>query len=206
MNNNVVIIDYGLGNIFSNRKVIERLGYGCVVSNSAEVIRRARRILLPGVGHFGIAMSNLVANGLEDVLREVVLVKKTPVLGICLGMQLMASSSEEGNSRGLNWFDARVVRFRIQNKNMFKVPHVGWNILTHKKHSRLLEGITSEEEFYFAHSYHFETEPTNEVVGTTPYEYPFVSVIEKDNIYGVQFHPEKSHKAGERLINNFLCS
>ena len=206
MNNHVVIIDYGMGNIFSNRKVVERIGHGCVVSSSANVIQNARRIILPGVGHFGMAMNNLVASGLVDVLHEAVLVKKIPVLGICLGMQLMAGSSEEGDARGLNWFDARVVRFRIQDQKVYKVPHVGWNTLTHEKPSRLLQGITPDEEFYFVHSYHFETEMGADVVSTTSYEYSFVSAVERDNIYGVQFHPEKSHKAGEQLIKNFLNS
>jgi len=206
MNNNVVIIDYGMGNLFSNRKVVERLGYNCVVSSSASVIQNAHRIILPGVGHFEMAMNNLIAKGLVDVLNEAVLIKKIPVLGICLGMQLMASSSEEGDASGLNWLDARVVRFQIQHQRIYKVPHVGWNTLTHSKPSRLLRGITPEEEFYFVHSYHFKTEINADVVSITSYEHPFVSAVERDNIYGVQFHPEKSHKAGEQLIKNFLNS
>ena len=206
MNNNVVIIDYGMGNLFSNRKVIERLGHACVVSSSASVIHNAKRIILPGVGHFEMAMNNLIARGLVDVLNEAVLIKKIPVLGICLGMQLMARYSEEGDASGLNWLDARVVRFQIQHQKMYKVPHVGWNTLKHAKPSRLLQGISPEEEFYFVHSYHFQAEMDADVVSKTTYEHPFVSAVERDNIYGVQFHPEKSHKSGERLIKNFLNS
>lgn len=204
MRNPIVIVDYGMGNIFSVRKVVERIGHPCLVSSSPSVIEKAERLILPGVGHFGKAMDNLAGLGLINVLHDTVLSRKVPVLGICLGMQLMASCSEEGDAAGLAWFDARVVRFRIQNTAMFKVPHVGWNTLAHTKSSRLLYGVDTADEFYFVHSYHFETHVLEDVVTTSPYEYTFVSAMEKDNIFGVQFHPEKSHKAGETMIRNFL--
>lgn len=207
MKSDIVIVDYGMGNLFSIRKVIERIGFSCKISESYEDIRNASKIILPGVGHFGKAMSNLKQANLAEELNEAVLVKKTPVLGICLGMQLMASHSEEGGVCGLNWFDAQVIRFKIENKNMYKVPHMGWNTITHEKpDSYVFNKIDDNDEFYFVHSFHVVTEHTEDVLTKTSYEYTFVSSIVKDNIVGFQFHPEKSHRAGEQLIKNFLSN
>lgn len=207
MKNDIVIVDYGMGNLFSIRKVIERIGFNCKISNTYDDINDAGKIILPGVGHFGKAMSNLKQAHLIDELNEAVLVKKTPVLGICLGMQLMASHSEEGDACGLNWFDAQVVRFRIEDKNMYKVPHIGWNTITHEKpDSYIFNKIEADDEFYFVHSYHAVTKEPGDILTKTSYEHMFVSSIAKDNIVGFQFHPEKSHKAGEQLIKNFLSN
>jgi glutamine amidotransferase len=201
----IIIVDYGMGNLFSIRKVIERIGFTCQISNNYADIKNAAKLILPGVGHFGKAMSNLQEANLIDELHEAVLVKKTPVLGICLGMQLMASHSEEGDSSGLNWIPGRVVRFQPVNGGLYKVPHVGWNTISHENpDSDTLKKINMEDAFYFVHSYHVVTEQRPDVLSETPYEQSFVSSIEKDNITGVQFHPEKSHKAGEQLIKNFL--
>lgn len=203
--NEIVIIDYGMGNLFSIRKVIERLGFSCIVSRSYEDIHKASRIILPGVGHFGKAMQNLQEAHLVETLNEAVLVKKIPVLGICLGMQLMAAHSEEGDVAGLGWFDASVIKFRIHNPGLYKVPHMGWNTLTHEKpDSPTLKHLSTDDEFYFVHSYHVVATNTADILSRTSYEYLFVSAFEKDNITGVQFHPEKSHRAGEQLIKNFL--
>lgn len=205
MKNEVVIVDYGMGNLFSIRKVIERIGFSCKVSNTHHDIKNASKIILPGVGHFAKAMSNLKEANLIEELNEAALVKKTPVLGVCLGMQLMAKYSEEGNVAGLNWFDADVIRFQIAHKDMYKVPHMGWNTISHEKaNSIMLDKIQPDDEFYFVHSYHIVTRNEGDILTKTPYEYSFVSSVEKDNIVGFQFHPEKSHKAGEQLIKNFL--
>lgn len=207
MKNEIVIVDYGMGNLFSIRKVIERIGFNCKISNSHEDIKNAGKIILPGVGHFGKAMSNLNEARLIDELHEAALIKKTPVLGICLGMQLMAAHSEEGDVAGLNWFDANVTRFNIENREMYKVPHMGWNTITHEKSDcYIFDKIETDDEFYFVHSYHVTTEKTADILTKTSYEYVFVSSIIKDNIIGFQFHPEKSHKAGEQLIKNFLSN
>jgi glutamine amidotransferase len=207
MKDEIIIIDYGMGNLFSLRKIIERIGYSCKISSSHQDIQSAGRIILPGVGHFGKAMFNLKQSHLVEELNEAALVKKIPVMGICLGMQLMAGHSEEGDAAGLKWFDARVVKFRVKNTELYKVPHVGWNTSTHEKpHSPILRGVDSSDEFYFVHSYHIVTNNEEDVLGKTNYEYSFVSAIQKENIVGVQFHPEKSHKAGEQLIKNFLSS
>ncbi len=207
MKTDIVIIDYGMGNLFSIQKVIERLGHSCKVTGDFNEIRNASKLILPGVGHFGKAMDNLKLANLVDELNEKVLVKKTPVLGICLGMQLMATHSQEGDSTGLNWFDAEVVRFNIQKPEIYKVPHVGWNTLTHEKeNSFLLKGLDTEDKFYFVHSFHFSANNQADILSNTNYEYSFVSAVQKENITGVQFHPEKSHKAGEQMISNFLKS
>lgn len=201
----ILVIDYGMGNLFSIRKVLERLGYGCHISDSYQDIRKASKLILPGVGHFGKAMQNLQQKNLIDELNESVLIRKTPVLGICLGMQLFATSSEEGEANGLNWIKGKVVKFGIKQPAIYKVPHVGWNTLTHEKeYSFLLNGLNTTDKFYFVHSFHFADNEESETLTKTNYEYSFVSSVQKDNITGVQFHPEKSHKAGEQMISNFL--
>ncbi len=206
MSEQILIVDYGMGNIFSIGKVLERLGFAYQISHSPEEIVAATRIILPGVGHFGKAMEHLQHAQLVDALNEAALIKKIPTLGICLGMQLMAGFSEEGNVNGLGWFDARVRHFQIQNRALYKVPHMGWNTtLACKPESSILRGLKPDAEFYFVHSYHIELADKSDALTTTPYEYPFVSAIQKENITGVQFHPEKSHEAGYQLIKNFLA-
>ncbi|HON19570.1 MAG TPA: imidazole glycerol phosphate synthase subunit HisH [Salinivirgaceae bacterium] len=200
----LVIVDYGMGNLFSVYKSFNRLKVDVRASQEKDVIASADKLILPGVGNFGMAMKNLQRLNLQDVLNEFVLVKKRPVLGICLGMQLMTQYSEEGDSEGLGWFDAKVVRFRINNPQKFRVPHMGWNSIRVAKESPLLKGIDSESEFYFVHSYHTVVSNTDDVLCTTVYESEFCSAIAKENIFGVQFHPEKSHDAGIQLLKNFI--
>ena len=204
MSNKVLVLDYGMGNIFSVTKKLNRLKIDSVVSSSQDEILSADKIILPGVGHFGKAMENLKKLNLIDVLNHEVLIKKKPILGICLGMQLMANKSEEGNVEGLGWIDADVVRFRINDKLKYKVPHTGWNQISISKESKLMHNIPNFSEFYFVHSYHFKTNNPVDILNETGYENRFVSAIEKENIYGVQYHPEKSHDIGELLLKNFV--
>lgn len=149
-------------------------------------------------------MSNLARLDLIAVLNEAVLVKQKPILGICLGMELMAESSEEGGARGLGWLDGRAVRLDIPDDGRHKVPHMGWNRIEKKKSSRLLDGLEESAEFYFAHSYHLELDDPSDLLAETQYGIDFPSVIGKENILGVQFHPEKSHDAGARMLINFV--
>lgn len=201
---NEVIIDYGMGNLQSVKKKLQRLGVDAEITNDPAKIVGAFKLFLPGVGHFSKAIQNLKSLHLYDALNEAVLVKKTPILGICLGLQLMAKHSEEGDVEGFGWFDAEVVHFKIQNQLKYKIPHMGWNSVRILKQSALVEDIPESQEFYFVHSYHIKSNNQEDVLATTEYEYPFVSALQKDNLYGVQFHPEKSHDIGEKMLANFL--
>lgn len=204
MSKKVAIINYGVGNHFSVQKKLAFLGYDVTTTNDPVEIKNCDKIILPGVGHFGKAMENLNNLDLVTVLNEEVLEKRKPILGICLGMQLMAAEGEEGQSKGLNWFDAKVERFEIENTLTHKVPHTGWNQIKICKDSVLNKTLTAESEFYFVHSYHFNCKQDSDVLYRTEYESSFVSAVEKNNIYGVQFHPEKSHDTGLQLIKNFI--
>lgn len=200
----VAIIDYGSGNHFSVQKKLSLLGFDAVATADAAIIADASKIILPGVGHFGNAMKNLQDLQLVDILNEEVITKKKPILGICLGMQLMAKSSDEGSATGLGWIDAKVVHFKIENQLKFKVPHTGWNQMKAEKKSAILNDLPENPEFYFVHAFHFQCNDEADILGTTNYESRFVSAIEKGNIYGMQFHPEKSHDVGLQLIKNFV--
>lgn len=198
----IVIIDYGLGNSMSVINMLKRLNQEACISNQKEVIQNASKLILPGVGHFKRGMENLEQRGLDKILNEEVLVKKKPILGICLGMQLMTKHSEEGDTKGLGWVDAETIKFEnSQNKNL-KIPHMGWNSVLVTKNN----GLINKDElqrFYFVHSYYVRCENEEDVLGTTDYITNFTSAFSDNNIYGVQFHPEKSHLFGLKLLENF---
>lgn len=202
----ITIIDYGMGNIGSVANMLRKIGAPAVVSSDPDVIRRASKLILPGVGAFDVGMSNLRTLGLIAVLNEVVLQRAVPLLGICLGMQLLTKSSEEGNEPGLGWFDARTVRFRLspeQSEGRFplRVPHMGWKTVAIIKTDSLFRDLEGPR-FYFVHSYHVACLP-EDTVATARHGNEFVAAIQKGNVCGVQFHPEKSHKFGLRLLANF---
>ncbi|HOK39236.1 MAG TPA: imidazole glycerol phosphate synthase subunit HisH [Bacteroidales bacterium] len=203
MSRNIFIIDYRMGNLFSVYKRLKRFSNNIKISEDYNEIKKADKIILPGVGHFGKAMQNIKNLKLTDTLNELAINKKIPVLGICLGMQIMTKFSEEGNITGLGWFDAKVVKFKHTN-NSYKNPHIGWNNLIVTKKSLIFEGLPEHHEFYFVHSYHLKTNVESIISAETEYEYKFVSAIENGNIFGVQFHPEKSHEYGDLIFNNFL--
>jgi imidazole glycerol-phosphate synthase subunit HisH len=200
----IVIVDYGMGNLSSVKKAFYRIGEDSLISSDPELISEADRLILPGVGHFGMAVENLKRLRIWELLNEMVLIKKKPVLGICLGMQLMAKHSEEGDCRGFGWFDAEVVRFRVQDTLKYKVPHMGWNQVSVTKPDPIFDGVDPEQGFYFVHSYHVKCNNPADILNETEYDYTFTSAIRKENIFGVQYHPEKSHKAGEILLRNFV--
>ena len=204
MKKTLAIVDYGMGNLNSVKKKLDRLKTTASITSNPKDIIKADKIILVGVGHFAKAMKNIKELNLLDTLNEVAIIKKKPVLGICLGMQLMANDSEEGNSEGLGWLDANVRKMQVDDTLRFKIPHTGWNKITQSKKSRLMKGIPESSEFYFVHSYHLMPNETSNILNETEYCFKFTSAIEKNNIFGVQYHPEKSHDIGEVLLKNFI--
>jgi len=200
----VVIINYGMGNLHSVYTQCKRIGFKTLISSKKSEIIKADKLILPGVGHFSKGMEKLIELDLIEVLSKKVLRGQTPILGICLGMQLFGNKSEEGNAKGLGWIEAETVKFKSEINKDYKIPHMGWNNLITKKKSNLISGVDTNDEFYFVHSYHLRNVKKNIILGITNYGYPFVSVIQKNNIYGTQFHPEKSHNSGLKILNNFL--
>lgn len=200
----LVIVDYQTGNLSSVKKSLDRMKVNSIISSSPKDIINTDKIILPGVGHFGKVMSNLKELNLLDTLQEAVLVKQKPILGICLGMELMARASEEGHAEGLGWLDAEVINFKVSDKIKYKVPCIGWNQILIKKSSPLMNNISESSEFYFLHSYHLKINNRADILNETRYDYCYPSAIEKDNIFGVQYHPEKSHDAGAQLLKNFI--
>ncbi len=204
MKKTFAIVDYRMGNLHSVKKKLDRLKTTSSITSNPKDIIKADKIILVGVGHFAKAMKNIKELNLLDTLNEVAIIKKKPVLGICLGMQLIAKDSEEGNTEGLGWLDANVRKMQVDDTLRFKVPHTGWNKITQSKKSRLMKGIPESSEFYFVHSYHLMSNETSNILNETEYCFKFTSAIEKNNIFGVQYHPEKSHDVGEVLLKNFI--
>jgi glutamine amidotransferase len=197
------IIDYGMGNLGSVKKKLERINSAAIISEKPEDLEVCEKLVLPGVGHFSAAVKELKTRGLWDFLNEAVLNQHVPILGICLGMQLMAKHSKEGDVEGLGWFDAEVVRFDVKNKLKNKVPHIGWNHIALKKHHPLFNQVDMTTGFYFVHAYHLQCKDENDILSLTDYEYSFVSAVQRKHIIGLQYHPEKSHDAGEQIFRNF---
>ena len=200
----IVIVDYRTGNLNSIKKTIDRIGGRSIISARPQDISAADKIILPGVGHFATAMANLKELDLLDALNEAVLIKRKPVLGICLGMELMAITSEEGDTWGLQWLDADAVRFKNGASARHKVPHMGWNRIQITKTSPLMKDVEDHAEFYFAHSYHLAINDQSDLLNETEYGIAFPSAIERNNIFGVQYHPEKSRHAGVQVLKNFI--
>jgi imidazole glycerol-phosphate synthase subunit HisH len=200
----ITIIDYKTGNLGSIQNILRRIGEESVITSDKDKVAGASKIILPGVGAFDTGMRNLAELDLIDVLNKKVIEQKVPVLGICLGMQLMSKGSEEGDLAGLGWINAETVRFRFENTIEYKIPHMGWNFIRQSKKSRLLENMFPDARFYFVHSFFFRADEPDDILTTSSYEIEFTSAIERGNISGVQFHPEKSHKFGMKLLKNFV--
>ncbi len=198
----IVIIDYGMGNLRSVQKAFERIRIPASISSNANDIETADKLVLPGVGHFERGVRNLTNRSLFELLNVQVKDKKKPILGICLGMQLMTQFSEEGNCNGFGWIKARTQKFSFQ-ANGLKIPHMGWNNLLVKNSDTLFKDITTENFFYFVHSYYVTCDNDADVLAETNYGNGFVSSFQKENIFGCQFHPEKSHDKGLQILKNY---
>jgi len=200
----ITIIDYKTGNLGSIQNILRRVGEDSIITSDKDKIANAKKIILPGVGSFDTGMSNLMAMDLIEILRYKVLNEKVPILGICLGMQLLSKISEEGILPGLGWINAETKRFAFKNTQEYKIPHMGWNFIKIQKESDLFRNMPNDARFYFVHSFFLQPNDQYDILASSNYEIEFTSAIEKGNILGVQFHPEKSHKFGMTLLKNFI--
>jgi glutamine amidotransferase len=202
----IIIVDYGMGNLGSILNMLKKIGVPAAkVSSAPRDIEQAEKLILPGVGAFDTGIQRLRDTGLIGLLNEKVLQAKTPTLGVCLGMQLMTRISEEGELPGLGWLEAETIRFRFDQKTTgLKIPHMGWNQVKVQREGTLFKDMYPEPRFYFVHSFHVVSHNPADVLGVTGYGYDFVSVIQHGHIMAAQFHPEKSHKFGMKLYQNFV--
>ncbi len=200
----IVIVNYGVGNLGSIENMIKKAGAKAEISSDVKTIEYAEKLVLPGVGAFDNGMQHLTDSGLIPILTKKVIEEKTPLLGICLGMQLMGVKSEEGKLSGLGWIDAEAIKFRFEPGSKLKVPHMGWNRIYPKQNSYIFNDMYKEPRFYFVHGYYMKCNKVENVLAETHFGSDFSSAIIKDNIVGTQFHPEKSHKFGLKLMQNFI--
>jgi glutamine amidotransferase len=200
----ITLIDYGLGNIEAFANVYKKLNVPFIIARQADDLKSARKIILPGVGAFDYAMQRLDKSGMRGILEEIVLFRKVPILGVCVGMQMLAGSSEEGKMPGFGWIDAEVKKLDMASfSSKACLPHMGWNDVTAVKPNGLFHGIGPVGQYYFLHSYFMHCRKKDDVIAVTDYGGEFVCAVNSDNIYGVQFHPEKSHHWGIQLLHNY---
>jgi glutamine amidotransferase len=200
----ITIINYGLGNVQAFANLYKRMNIPAKIATTAADLADATRLILPGVGAFDHAMELLDASGMRKAVDDLVLQRRVPVLGVCIGMQMLAASSEEGKLSGLGWIEGRVRRFdQSKLPRPARLPHMGWNDVVPKSGAHLFNGLEQDSRFYFLHSYYFDCASNNNVLATAEYGAAFGCAVRSDNIYGVQFHPEKSHGYGIRLLKNF---
>jgi len=197
------IVDYGVGNFGSILHMLKRAHIDAEIVSSISAINHCDRLIFPGMGAFDAGMTKIRESGFIPILEEKIFDDNCPVLGICLGMQMFANSSEEGNELGLGWIDAYNTRFSFTPFKFYKIPHIGWNTLKINQENPLIEGISDDDLFYFTHSYHLSNIPNKINLADTNYVYDFPTVICYDNVYGVQFHPERSHECGMKVLKNF---
>ncbi|NJO88261.1 MAG: imidazole glycerol phosphate synthase subunit HisH [Chloroflexia bacterium] len=200
----IVIINYGSGNIQAIANIYHKLNIPHIISDKIEDLKRASKLVLPGVGAFDEVMNQLNESGLRETLDEMVLVKKTPVIGVCVGMQILAKSSEEGIVAGLGWIDGTVKKVNVKNlTHKPHLPHMGWNVARPSRQNPVIEGLDLDKGFYFLHSFCFHCHNPNDALMTTEYGETIISAVNHENVYGMQFHPEKSHNNGIQIFKNF---
>lgn len=199
----IAVVSYGVSNIGSILNMLKKIGAPAVAVSTPAEIERAEKLILPGIGAFDNGMTALTDLGLVEPLQRRVGQNAVPLLGICLGMQLLGSGSEEGVLPGLGLVNGRCVRFRPGGTPPLRVPHMGWNTLASRRDGALLCGLNEDARFYFVHSYHLECERAGDVLATARYGIEFTAMVQRDNVWGAQFHPEKSHRYGMTLLKNF---
>jgi glutamine amidotransferase len=200
----ITLIDYGVGNIFAFQNVYKRLNIPTKIAKTSIDLLDAEKLILPGVGSFDYAMNQLNNSGMREKLDELVIEKHVPIIGICVGMQMMGNRSDEGKTQGLKWIDADILKFdESLIKHRTKLPHMGWNDVKPVNGNSLFAGLEDDAIFYFLHSFYFKCKNQNESIAVSDYGITFTSAVNNGNIYGIQFHPEKSHLNGEKLLHNF---
>ncbi|RHX91204.1 imidazole glycerol phosphate synthase subunit HisH [Leptospira yasudae] len=198
------ILDYGVGNLKAFANVLKGLNFHYKIVKTEQELKSCEKIIMPGVGSFDSVMDKLTESGIKDVLSDLVINKKIPVLGVCVGMQILASSSEEGTKSGLGWIEGRVKKFSFDPSHSYlTIPQIGWNEVRSTRENRLLTDLEKHPRFYFLHSYYMECHDKKDVIATADYGGDFACAVNRENIYGTQFHPEKSHHNGVALIRNF---
>jgi len=201
----IAIVDYEMGNVGSIRRMLKKAGADSVLTHDPTELAKSSKLILPGVGAFDAGIERLQKGGLRDVLDELVLIRKKPVLGICLGMQLLLQKSEEGSRDGLGWISGEVKKFHFgENSDKLKVPHMGWNHVKPESDAPLFAALNESSRFYFVHSYFAAPADDSDVAATCSYGSEFCCALEKNNIFGAQFHPEKSHRYGLQFMENFV--
>jgi len=200
----IVIVDYGLGNVHSILSKIRQINEPALISSEISIIENADKLILPGIGSFDSGMLSIEQLGLTEILKKKILKEKNQILGICLGMQLFGQKSGEGIKTGLGLTSYETRKFQFPSGINYPIPHMGWNTIKIQEDCSLLKGIPNNSRYYFAHSYHVNCKEKIGIVTLTHYGYDFPSIIQHDNIFGVQFHPEKSHKQGIQLLRNFV--
>ena len=202
----IAIVNYGVGNLTSVYNMLRKISVDAVITSDAGEIARASRIILPGVGAFDHCMQMFNGSGLRELVTKRALGEKTPLLGICVGMQMLTGGSEEGKEPGLGWISGKTVRFSKERIGDLKIPHMGWTDVSVKKNSKMVSDFSDAFRFYFVHSYHVVPDDRTDILLAAEYGYEFTAAVERNNIRGVQFHPEKSHRFGMQLLQNFATT
>ncbi len=201
----IAIVDYSMGNVGSIQRMLKKVGADSALTSNPDQLRSADKLILPGVGAFDAGMHHLRESGIKELLDDLVLEQHKPLLGICLGMQLLLDSSEEGTAAGLGWIPGRVQRFEWrENQKPLRIPHMGWNLVRPEDDSPLFHELDAQSRFYFVHSFFAVPQNISSRAAVTQYGFEFCCAVRQDQIFGVQFHPEKSHRCGLQLFRNFV--
>ena len=199
----IVILNYGVGNLGSVQNMLKKAGFESELASDIATVKNAQKVILPGIGAFDHCMQKFNASGLRPMVEQKIMQDKVPLLGICVGLQMLMENSEEGTEPGLGWIAGKTVKFKKDGLGDLKIPHMGWTDVKRSKDSALINNLGDQPRFYFVHSYHVSPDHPEDELLSAHYGYDFTAAINRDNIFGVQFHPEKSHKYGMKILENF---